>query len=59
MKEPDSSIPACKRRLVRVMIFDRILRCFLFGYIFYKILAKYNLLGSVVGKTNETIAEIF
>src|SRR5690349_7332212 len=45
MKEPDSSIPACKRRLQRIMIFDRTMRILLFGWIFYKILTKYNFFG--------------
>lgn len=58
MKEPDSSIPACKRRLVKIMIVDRVLRFILFGFIFYKIFMKYNFLGFedfVMGARNDTI----
>lgn len=58
MKEPDSSIPECKRRLVKIMIVDRVLRFILFGFIFYKIFMKYNFLGFedfVMGARNNTI----
>lgn len=62
MKEPDSSIPACKRRLLKIMIVDRVLRVILFGSIFYKIFKKYNLFGFedfVMGARNDTIIEKF
>ena len=56
MKEPDSSIPACKRRLLKIMIVDRVLRFILFGFIFYKIFKSYNLFG--LGEMpNDTIME--
>lgn len=62
LKEPDSSIPACRRRMLKIMIVDRLLRVILFGFIFYKIFRKYNLFGFddfVMGTHNETIIEIF
>lgn len=62
MKEPDSSIPACRRRMLKIMIVDRLLRVILFGFIFYKIFRKYNLFGFddfVMGTRNETIIEKF
>lgn len=62
MKEPDSSIPACKRRLLKIMIVDRVLRIILFGFIFYKIFLKYNFYGFgdfVKGTRNDTIIEKF
>jgi hypothetical protein len=62
MKEPDSSIPACRSRLLKIMILDRILRFFMFGYVFYKIFAKTNLFGLgdfIVGARNDTIIEKF
>lgn len=60
MKEPDSSIPACKRRLLKIMIVDRVLRVILFGFIFYKIFKKYNFFGFgefAMEKHNGTIIE--
>lgn len=62
MKEPDSSIPACKRRLLKIMIVDRLLRVVLFGFIFYKIFSRYNVFGFgdyVMGTNNDTIIEKF
>lgn len=62
MKEPDSSIPACKRRLLKIMVADRLFRVVLFGFIFYKIFMKYNFFGFedfVMGTRNDTIIERF
>lgn len=62
MKEPDSSLPACRRRQLRIMIIDRALRVVLFGYVFYKIFVKGNLFGFgdfLLGFRNDTIVEKF
>ena len=62
MKEPDDSLPACRRKIFRIMIVDRFMRVILFSFIFYKIFMKYNLFGFedfVVGARNDTIIERF
>lgn len=62
MKEPDSTIPACKRRLLKIMILDRFMRFILFGFIFYRIFKAYNLFGFgelSMEKHNDTIIEKF
>lgn len=62
MKEPDSSIPACRRRIYLILIFDRLFRVLLFGYIFYLLGKKINLFSTDIPYLevgNDTIIERF
>lgn len=45
MKEPDSSLKRCKRRLFYFFLADRLVRIILFGYIAYLIAKRFNLFG--------------
>lgn len=67
MKEPDSSIESCKRRLFYMYLIDRFLRVLLFGYLFYLLakrvlpLGKDQFLGDLLlpQTHNDTIIEKF
>ncbi|KAG5671330.1 hypothetical protein PVAND_001533 [Polypedilum vanderplanki] len=58
LKECDSTLPACRRRIKYLLIFDTFMRFLLFGYIFYRIANKFGIFINYEGHySNETIIE--